>query len=91
MGKDTRTIERGIVCSTKSKDDLVDIARKLGIDTKKMQRGDFRIKTLCDMIKNKLLEMEMKHRQRDDKYKVFYLWNEQQPNLSGPPGVTEAV
>lgn len=84
MGKDTRTIERGIVCATKSKDDLVDIAKKLGIDAKKMQREDYRIKTLCDLIKGKLLEMEMKHRQRDDKYKVFYLWNEHQPNLTGP-------
>lgn len=91
MGKDTRMIERGIVCSTKSKDDLIDIAKRLGIDTKKMQRADFRIKTLCDIIKNKLLEMEMKHRQRDDKYKVFYLWNEQQPNLTGPPGVAESA
>jgi hypothetical protein len=89
-GKDARTVERGIVCSTKSKDELEEIAKKLGIDTRKMQHGDFKIKTLCEVIKNKLLEMEMKHRQRDDKYKVFYLWNEQQPNLTGPPGVPES-
>ncbi len=91
MSKDTRTIERGIVCSTKSKEDLIAIAKNLNIDTKKMAREDYRIKTLCDLVKSRLLEMEMRHRQRDDKYKVFYLWNENQPNLQGLANVDASL
>jgi len=89
--KDTRMIERGMVCSTKSKNDLLDVAKKLGLETKKMSREDFRIKTLCDIIKSRLLELEMKHRQRNSKYKVFYMWNETQLNLAGWGDTSEGV
>jgi hypothetical protein len=71
---DTRLIERGIVCSTKNKYELLDIIASLGISVSKMDRSQIRIKKLCEIIKNKLLELEIRERQKDSRIKYAYLW-----------------
>ena len=44
---DTRLIERGIVCSTKNKFELLKIMAQLGISISKLDKNDIRIKQLC--------------------------------------------
>lgn len=86
---DMRLIERGIVCSTKGKKELVNIAEKLGISTSRVKsaknkdsKGQIKIKVLCEKIKDKLIDLEINEREKDSKYKYFYLWYEEQPRLS---------
>lgn len=74
MVNDTRYIERGIVCNTKNKHDLLQIIASLGISASKLQKCDIRIRKLCEIIKKKLIENEIKERQRDSKYKWVYNW-----------------
>jgi len=71
---DTRLIERGIVCSTKNKRDLIHIIASLGVSISKMDRSEIRIKVLCRIIKDKLIANEIKERGRDSKYKYLYSW-----------------
>jgi len=75
-GVDIRTIEKGAVCSTKSKEELTEIAHQLQI--KNVHHSGL-VRDLCEEIKRKLIENEIRHRQRDEKYKALYLWNETRP------------
>jgi len=67
--KDTRKIEKGSVCSSKSKEYLFDIARKLKIDIPpKLNVG-----TLCDIIRARLIKNEIEERKKpDSNVKWFY-------------------
>jgi hypothetical protein len=67
--KDTRKIEKGSVCSSKSKEYLFDIARKLKIDIPpKLNVG-----TLCDIIRARLIKNEIEERKKpDSNIKWFY-------------------
>jgi len=78
---DTRLVERGIVCSTKNKHELLRILANLGVSVSKLDRKQVRIKKLCWLIKMRLLENEIKERQRDTKNKWLYSWFDQIPNL----------
>jgi hypothetical protein len=78
---DTRLVERGIVCSTKTKHTLLRILASLGVSVSKLSRTQMRIRPLCWLIKMKLLENEIKERQRDSKHKWLYSWFDQQPSL----------
>ncbi len=71
---DTRLIERGIVCSTKNKEELLKIISSLGISVSKLERTDIRIKRLCEIIKRRLIDSEIKERQRDSRWKYLYSW-----------------
>lgn len=79
---DTRLIERGIVCTTKNKKDLLSIIASLGISASRLDRSEIRIRKLCEIIKNKLIENEIKERQRDSRYKYLYCWWDEVINLS---------
>ncbi len=79
---DTRLVERGIVCSTKNKYELLKIMASLGISVSKLDRNDMRIKRLCWMIRMKLIEKEIRERQKDSRVKYLYRWFDQQPALS---------
>ncbi len=79
---DTRLIERGIVCNTKGKRDLLQIIAALGISTSKLDKTEIRIRRLCKIIQNKLIENEIKERQRDSRYKYLYSWWTEQVNLA---------
>lgn len=78
---DTRLIERGIVCITKTKEELLKIIASLGISISKLDRTDIRIKRLCEIIKTRLIESEIKERQKDSKWKYLYGWWDEQPQL----------
>jgi len=71
---DTRLIEKGIVCSTKNKHELLKIAANLGISISKMNKSDIRIKKLCNLIRGALMRMEIKERKKDSRYKFLYSW-----------------
>jgi hypothetical protein len=78
---DTRLVERGIVCSTKNKYELLKILANLGVSISKLDRAQIRIKKLCWMIRMQLIDNEIKERQRDTKNKWLYSWFDQQPSL----------
>lgn len=64
--EDRRKVPRGAVCSTKTKQELTKIIKKLGI---KMDKS--RVRNLCDVIKMELLKREQ---DRVDGLKWFYLY-----------------
>ncbi|SIP86034.1 Helicase D6/D11 putative [Pacmanvirus A23] len=79
---DTRLIERGIVCATKNKHELLQIIANLGISVSKLDKSDIRIKKLCEIIKRRLMESEMKERQKDSRYKYLYGWWDSEVSLT---------
>ena len=79
---DTRLIERGMVCSTKNKQELLSLVASLGISMSKLDRTEVRIKTLCGLIKLRLIESEIKERQKGSRYKYLYSWWDEPINLS---------
>jgi hypothetical protein len=90
-GTDTRLIERGIVCATKNKNELVEIAKNIGININKIGGGShlkvnkqkqLKIRSICDAIRFKMLEMEIKERQKESKHKYVYMpWESQPPMM----------
>jgi hypothetical protein len=79
---DTRLIERGIVCSTKNKTELLNIISQLGISVSSLDKGDIRIKKLCEIIKQRLIVSELKERSKESRYKYLYSWWDKLPELS---------
>jgi len=69
--KDVRKVEKGSVCSTKSKAYLTDIAKKLGIDNDK-DAFDTSVDNLCEMIRAKLIYLELKENEKPNGVKYFY-------------------
>lgn len=72
--KDTRLIERGSVCTSNKKQQLMELSRKLGI--KRQCSG---IRDICDLIRIKLIENEISERRKGTKIKWFYHLIEKQP------------
>lgn len=67
--KDTRKIEKGSVCSSKSKEYLFDVARQLKIDIP----SKLNVGTLCDIIRARLIKNEIEERKKpDSNVKWFY-------------------
>jgi Helicase conserved C-terminal domain len=79
---DTRLIERGIVCTTKNKQELLNIISKLGISASKLDKSELRIKKLCSVIMRHLIERELRERQKDTRYKFLYSWWDEMPDLT---------
>jgi hypothetical protein len=73
--KDSRLIEKGSVCSSKSKIYLKDIAKKIGITLK----GKINVVSLCNDIRTKLIYLELKERMAKTKKKWFYFIYEKRP------------
>lgn len=73
--KDSRLIEKGSVCSSKSKIFLKETADKLGIKIK----GKINVETLCTDIRTKLIYLEIKERVAKSKKKWFYFIYEKRP------------
>lgn len=67
---DTRVIEKGIVCATKQKVDIMHIAKALGIRA----TGDVRIKNVCAIIRDHLIALELKEAQKSRPVKYMYFW-----------------
>jgi hypothetical protein len=79
---DIRLIERGIVCTTKSKEELLSIISKLGISASKFDSNELRVKRLCDRIMQHLVDRELRERVKDTKYKFVYSWWDEMPDLT---------
>lgn len=80
---DTRLIERGIVCETKPKTALIDTLRQLGIrDSAKLGLDKMKIKQLCKMIKQRLLELEINERSNKTRIKYLYGWWDEQLSVA---------
>jgi hypothetical protein len=67
--RDVRRVEKGSVCSTKSKAYLIDIAKKLGIDDKSIAAS---VDNLCESIRSKLIYLELKEHDKPNPVKYFY-------------------
>ncbi len=67
--KDNRLIEKGAICSTKSKNFLKDIAKKLNID---LENNSFNVENLCQQIRTKLIYNELKGRIDGKPIRWFY-------------------
>jgi len=78
--EDSRMIERGSVCSTRKKEELIEIANSLNITLDTMS-----IKEICDLIKFELMYREIQSRRKahhegsSKRVRWFYLHFEQQP------------
>jgi hypothetical protein len=79
---DIRTIEKGIVCETKNKNILLEIIASLGISVSKLDKTDSRVKKLCEIIKQRLIELEIKERTRGSQMKWLYSWWNERIDLS---------
>ncbi len=71
---DTRLIERGIVCLTKNKGELLNIIKQLGISSERLEKSEIRIRNLCNVIRCKILELEMRERCKKSRIKYLYNW-----------------
>ena len=58
--EDTRLIERGIVCNSKKKEELIDLIKKLNIK----HDSEVSVKSLCDIIKLELMNNEITERRK---------------------------
>jgi hypothetical protein len=78
--KDTRSIEKGSVCSTKSKIYIKEIAKKLDIELDKNKK--INVDDLCMKIRTKLIYYELKEQmkpEKDKKLKFFYFIYQNRP------------
>jgi hypothetical protein len=76
---DTRLIEKGIVCATKNKYELIKILGALSVDISRLAPVDIRIKKFCELIKAELIAREEHERAIDSKYKYLYGWWDELP------------
>jgi hypothetical protein len=72
--KDRRLDVRGMVCSFRDKYEVMDIAASLGISLKKFNQRELKINNICGIIRDFLLNREMKDRLRGSQYKWVYGW-----------------
>jgi len=79
---DIRTIEKGIVCETKNKNILLEIIASLGVSVSKLDKTDSRVKKLCEIIKQRLIELEIKERCKGSQMKWLYSWWNERIDLS---------
>lgn len=66
---DARLIERGIICTSRSREYLIDLAKKLGI---KQLKSDANLGDICREIRARLLYLELDERARGTNVKYYY-------------------
>lgn len=75
--KDTRQIEKGSICITKSKQYLRQIAKQLGLPESEFSKAN--VEDLCMKIRTRLIYYELKARQSNSNIKFFYFLHEIKP------------
>lgn len=80
-GMDTRTIEKGIVCGSKNKLELVSIMAALGADVEDIKKRGIKIHKLCFAIRHNILARELKNRKAGTREKWLYFWWDEMPSL----------
>lgn len=75
MSSDTRKLEKGTFCVTKSKGELLEILQKLGLEI------DSKANTaiICEEIRARLMYLEIQERKKGTSIKYFYQYWETQP------------
>ena len=73
--RDTRTLERGSSCDTRSKRDIINIVNELNIKVS----AEMAIKDICNKVYMRLLEKEMAERKKESKVKYFYMFYDEVP------------
>lgn len=73
--KSKKSTERGSFCATKTKKELFEIAKKLSIATDK----NMNVPILCNMIRTKLINLELAEKCKPNGVKYFYTVLEKQP------------
>ncbi len=68
---DKRQIQTGLQCTSMDKTVLKDICKKLDINVSNKEN---RKKTLCDLIKIKLIKLELAERKKDSNLRYFYFY-----------------
>ncbi len=68
---DLRLLESGLNCIHRDKKDLINIAKKLNINISNVK---LRKNILCNLIKNELINRELKERKKLSKIKYFYFY-----------------
>ena len=76
--RDARVIERGGMCSTREKGKVLRDIAALGISVKSMADDQMKVKNLCKVLRDKLIENEIKERTRDTRHKYLYGWWDEQ-------------
>ena len=66
---DARLIERGIICTSRSREYLIDLAKKLGV---KLTKDDANLGNICREIRARLLYLELTERAKESNIKYFY-------------------
>lgn len=72
---DSRKIEKGTVCKSKSKDELKLLAKKLDV----VLPDKVNVDDLCLVIRSKLIRLELKERIKKSNIKYFYFFYEERP------------
>ena len=75
---DIRKMERGMVCTTRTKKQLTDMAKSIGINTN-TNSFEGKSSAICLIILGKLIELEIKERMKDTSVKYLYLPHEAVP------------
>lgn len=78
---DTRFMERGAVCVTKSKSEMIKYAANLGAVVAQFDSTQ-RVKSICDIILARLIAKELDERKKGSKIKFFYGWWDEMPTLT---------
>jgi len=77
--KDSRMIEKGSICKSKSKQYLIDVARKLKITLNDEKKPN--VISICSLIRAKLIHNEIQERTKGSDIKWFYFFFESRPEL----------
>jgi hypothetical protein len=78
---DTRLLERGSVCLTKTKQEILQIASSLGISLSKLDQNGMKTDNICTLIRNSLIDSEIQERTKKSIYKYMYGWWSSEPNI----------
>lgn len=81
---DTRQIEKGSICATKSKGYLLSIIKKLEIPQKELNKNN--VEDLCSQIRTRLIYLELKARSSGSNIKYFYFLFETRPEVIDSAG-----
>ncbi|SME65112.1 Replicative DNA helicase [Faustovirus ST1] len=78
---DLRFLQKGIVCNTKKKFELLEILAELGISVRAGGYHKMQVDRICATIKNKLIDLEIKERGKQSRIKYVYSWWDVKPKL----------
>lgn len=76
--QDLRLMERGMVCTYKNKQTILDYLKKLGVDMDKIYSSKHNIYSLCEELRSILILKELNERQKNSNIKYFYYFWEKQ-------------